>query len=197
MATTRSAQPIQDVIDQIISKNAGISRFWNSAHGWAPLSAAELLSKSRLDWQVSLSRTLMLWVPPAASSQAPDADARLILGWANLGSLVEGSLKWFLSVFYDDYQADISAIRKTGDLIDPDVMTLEPIRVFFQRSIWTAGDDWDSWVLRIQQRRNAIHSFRDRPIGTIDELEGDIRKYGDLLAHLDGRVPYPDELYRP
>ena len=111
MATTRPEQPIQEVIDRIVSKNDGIARFWSTARGWAPLDAAKLLSKSRLDLQVSLARTLTLWVPPNVSAQAPDVDGRLILGCANLGSLVEGTLKWFLSVYYDNYKADLNALR--------------------------------------------------------------------------------------
>lgn len=198
MATTRAAQPIQWVIEQITSKNDGIAGFWGSAQGWAPLAAAGLLSKSRLDRQVSLSRTLALWVHPAASAQASDADGRLILGWANLGSLVEGTLKWFLSVYYETYTADINVLRNgTGAPQDPDGVTLEPLRVFFRRSVWTSTDRWDDWILRLQQRRNAIHSYKHRDIGTLDELERSVREYLDFVQDLDDRVPYPDEVYRP
>jgi len=198
LATTRSTQPIGKVIEQIVLKNDGIAKFWSSAYGWAPLDAAGLLSKSRFDRQISLSRTLTLWVRPAVNAQALDADGKLILGWANLGSLVEGSLKWFLSVYYEDYKADINALRdKASDLKDPDGLTLESLRVFFKRSVWTPADRWDAWILHVQQRRNAIHSFKDRDIGTLDEIEGDTREYWDFLQDLDGRVPYPDEVYPP
>lgn len=198
--TARRAEEltIREVIDQIVSKNDRIARFWSTAQGWAPLDAARLLRKSRLDLQVSLARTLTLWVPPAIRPQAPDMDGRLILGYANLGSLVEGTLKWFLSVFYDNYKADINALRdKAGELKGPDAVMLEPLRVFFKRSVWVSDDSWDAWILRVQQRRNAIHSYKHRDIGTLAELERDIRKYWDFVQDLDDRVPYPDEECRP
>lgn len=189
--------PTVRVIEQITKKNNGIARFWSSAAGWAPLAAAQLLSKSRLDRQVSLSRTLTLWVPPAVHAAAPDVDGRLILGWANLGSLLEGSLKWFLSVYYEDYKKDINAIRDRVGVKDPDGVTLEPLRLFFERSVWTASDKWATWIAGVQQRRNAIHSYKHRELGTLEELESSIREYWDFLDDLDGRVPYPDEVYRP
>ena len=71
--------PIHEVISLIVSKTEAIATFWGDG-GWAPTSAAKLLSKSRLDWQVSLARTLTLWVPPAVSPQSPDEAGRLILG---------------------------------------------------------------------------------------------------------------------
>jgi len=198
MPTIKRLPPILDVIQQIIQKNDGLARFWSSAHGWAPLEAAQLLTKSRLDRQVSLSRTLTLWVPPAAHAAASDADGRLILGWVNLGSLLEGSLKWFLSVYYEGYKNDINAIRdKAGVTKDPDGVTLEPLRQFFERSVWTPSDKWAKWIAGVQQRRNAIHSYKHRELGTLHELEASIREYWNLLDDLNGRVPYPDDVFRP
>lgn len=194
---TNAEAPILDVIRDITSKNAAIARFWSSAQGWAPLDAAHLLSKSRLDWQVSLSQTLELWVEPAARVGAPDADGRLILGWTNLGSLVEGSLKWFLSVYYEDYKKDINAIRNKEGVRDPDGVTLQPLRQFFERSVWTESDkELATWIKDLQQRRNAIHAYEHREISTLDELKKGIRYYLHFLDELDGRVPYPDDVYR-
>jgi hypothetical protein len=198
MATTQAVEPIQAIIEKIVSKTEGIASFWRDAEGWAPDEAAALLSRSRLDRQVSLSRTLVLWIAPSATAQAPDEEGRLILGWANLGSLVEGSLKWFLSVYLADYLADEDAVRtRQGELKDPDALDLERVRTYFARSVWTEADLWDAWILSVQQRRNAIHFYKDRPIGTRDELVAAIRTYWDFLQDLEGRVPYPDEVYRP
>lgn len=115
------APPIRTVLDRIVSKNEGIAAFWRDALGWAPLEAAELLSRSRLDWQVALSHTLALWFPRSGADPSDAAaPGRLILAWVNLGALVEGSLKWFLSVYYDAYRKDIAALRaKAGALMDP------------------------------------------------------------------------------
>ena len=99
------------VVEKIISLNDKLSAFWASAHGWAPEDAANLLSKSRLDWQVSLSETLHLWI-----DRDPMTDGELILAWANLGALLEGTLKLFFSIYYSDFQTDIEALKRGGPI---------------------------------------------------------------------------------
>lgn len=42
-----------------------------------------------------------------------------------------------------------------------------------------------------------MHAFKHRDIGTIAEFEAAVRKYESFIEDLDGRVPYPDEAYRP
>lgn len=187
-----NSMSIEEVIDRIIILNDGLQRFWGNATGWASLEAAQLLTESRLDWQVSLSHCLKLWT---SSSSTEDAAGRLILAWANLGSLVEGSLKLFLSVWYESYKTDVEAIKRNGKLREPDRLELELLRQFFKKCIW--DDSLDGVVQRIQQRRNAIHAFADRDIGTHEELLADIRVYLQLLRYINFRLPYPDEIYIP
>ena len=115
----------------------------------------------------------------------------------HLGALVEGSLKLFLSVWYDSYKDDVNAIK--NELQDPDGLTLDPLRQFFKKRIWVnvASDNWNPWIERIQQRRNAIHAFKDRDIGTHGELLADIRHYLRFLRRISGQLPYPDNGYGP
>lgn len=87
---------VTTAIGQIIDLNKRIRSFWQErAGGWAAGKAASLLENSRLDRLVSLSHTLQLWTDPC-----PDAEdeGRLILAWANLGILIEGTMTWFLCV---------------------------------------------------------------------------------------------------
>ena len=183
--------PIEAVIERIILLNQGIDRFWSQADCWAPVEAAQLLSKSRLDRQVSLSHCLKMWLlsPPDGTESG-----QIIMGWANLGSLVEGSLKLFLSVWYGAYKQDVDTIRKKGKPQDPDGLQLEPLRNFFKKKIWDA--EIDRWVQHIQHRRNAIHAYQDREIGTSEELQMYIRKYLDIVRYINFRLPYPDEIYQ-
>lgn len=183
---------IVEVVDRIVTINNDLRQFWTKADGWAPIEAAQLLNKSRLDWQVSLSICLKIWV----SEPLPDdEDGRLILAWANLGSLVEGTMKLLLSVFYKDYKKDVEAIKKKGKLMDPDGLQLESMRQFFRKRIW--GKEWDVWVQHIQQRRNAIHAYKNREIGTCTEFFDDVRKYLELIRHINSRLPYPDDIFVP
>jgi hypothetical protein len=182
--------PIETVIERIVSLNQGLCRFWSQVEGWAPIEAAQLLSKSRLDRQVSLSHCLKVWL------QSPSDEAEsghIIMGWANLGSLVEGSLKLFLSVWYEAYKQDVVAIKKKGKLQNPDGLQLEHLRNFFKTKIWDS--EIDGWVQHIQQRRNVIHAYQDKEIGSHEELHKYIRKYLDILRYINFRLPYPDEMY--
>lgn len=182
---------ITEVVDRIININSGMQEFWSSAKGWAPLRAAQLLNKSRLDWQVQLSKTLKLFLDTDELH-----DGYLILGWTNLGSLIEGALKTFLSVHYEDYFRDINVIRKESDIIEPDGCMLEPLKEFFRKSIWGDGE-LDEIVTNIQRRRNAIHAFQDRKIGDFEELHAYIRKFLKTLRYINFRLPYPDDVFIP
>ncbi|MDZ4861772.1 MAG: hypothetical protein SGI88_22590 [Candidatus Hydrogenedentes bacterium] len=182
---------IEEVVDLIVSYNTSICTFWSNSHGWAPKSAADLMSKSRLDWQISLSHSLALWIQPTNQNQLA---ALQILGYANLGALIEGTMKLFLSVYYENYAIDIDAVTRKGDVQGPEVLNLESLRQFFKRRIWSANpsDQWDSWINHIQYRRNAIHAFKSREVGDLAGLHDDIRLYLRFLDRINGQLPYPD-----
>jgi len=154
------------------------------------------MNKSRLDWQVSLSKCLNLWTSEESRKLG---DGVLILAWTNLGSLIEGSLKLFLAVFYDDYKKDLEAVTDRNDnIIDPDTLGLEKLRQFFNRKntmLWSK--EWNDFVLKIQGYRNSIHAFKNRKIGTFDEFEDSVKIYLELLMTINSRLPYPDEMHEP
>ncbi len=197
-ATPIDALTIENVIDRIVTLNTKLASFWSKSDGWAPAHAAGLLGKSRLDWQVSLSSTLRMW-----ASSAELAPGELILAWANLGSLLEGSVKLLLSVYYDTYRTDLENLKKSnaydhkkGAPHSPDGLALESLRKYC-----LAGAIFDAEHLLlmdlVQQRRNAIHAFKDRPIGDATEFEGAVRGYLSFLREVVRRLPYPDDIYVP
>lgn len=189
---TLQSMPLDEVVERIIALNQGLTEFWRSPSGWAPVEAAQILSKSRLDWQVSLSKALRIWTRSDLDKEEP---GHLILAWVNLGSLTEGTLKLFLSVFYETYKDDAEAIYRETKLQSPDGLGLDRLRCFYKKRIW--DENWDRWVLHLQHRRNAVHAFKSRDIGSFDELHSDIRRYLRLLRYVNFRLPYPDDLYRP
>jgi hypothetical protein len=156
--------------------------------GWAPAEAAELLTRSMLEWQSSLAESLKIWV-------GRESEGELILARVNLGSLVEGFLKLFLCVFYKDYAKDEAAARKKkrDQLIDPDGQQLETLRVFFAKRVWHSENefDWDPWIRKIQQRRNTVHAYKKREIGSFEEWYGDLRIHLVFIMFLNGHLPYP------
>ncbi len=179
--------------ERIIAKNSDVAGFWSNASGWAPQDAAELLSRSRLDRQVSLSESLSRWT----SGPHPLSDGDLILAWTNLGCLVEGTLKLFLAVYYQDYQADAEKTQfgkvysaKTGSHIVPDELVFESLIQYFRRAELLDADQL-AFVTLLQSRRNAVHSFKDREIGTTEEFLAAVCTYLELLENLESRLPYP------
>jgi hypothetical protein len=180
--------PLEDVIKNIIALNDEIRSFWSQADGWAPNNAADLLSISKLDWQVSLSNCLNIWV----ESRDNDDSGSLILAWTNLGSLVEGTLKLVLCVYYDEYRSDPEAVyeRNNTRLKEPDVLELDKLRQFFAKKE-IIDERWNDWILHIQQQRNAIHAYKNRAIGNWNEFYLDVRNYYEFLQLMNNNLPYP------
>jgi hypothetical protein len=200
VGASHSAMSVSEAIGRIEALNRNLARFWRAANGWAPIETAGLLSKSRLDWQVSLSRCLRLWI-----RKPPDRleDGELILAWANLGSLTEGTMRLFLSVFYHDYQKDIDGLKAAGayhhkkqEPISPDGLLFDVMRVYFKNRE-LLGAEFDTYVELVQQRRNAIHAYKDRPIGDDQEFQAAVLSYLMMLREVNTRLPYPDEICAP
>lgn len=173
------------IVDKIIQKNVELANFWSNSDGWAPAEAFELLTKSRLDWQVELSQTLRFW------NFEKTEHGQLILAWANLGALIEGSLKLLLSVYYEDYRQSEDKCTRKGKVLDPDVLTLEGLKLFYKKNE-ILSSEWIIYIELVQQRRNAIHAFKDRPLGTPRDFNDCVDKYLELLTEIDGQLPYPD-----
>lgn len=182
-----------EAIDRIETLNRNLAKFWSSSHGWAPLEAAELLGKSRLDRQVSMSATLRFWLSDDVHELT---DGELILAWANLGCLLEGTLKLFLSVWYVDYSNDVNALKKDKKTKDPDGVALGELKQFFSKTD-LLSERWITYIGIVQQRRNAIHAFQNKELGSTADVRRSVREYLMLLRMINRRLPYPDEAYVP
>ncbi|MEO7046295.1 MAG: hypothetical protein ABI091_13380 [Ferruginibacter sp.] len=89
-----SEHDLENLLSSTTNFTEQLINFWKSAQGWAPIEAASLLSKSRLDWQLSLTKQLHIFIRDDIRKE----EGALILAWVTLGSLVEGLLKLHLSV---------------------------------------------------------------------------------------------------
>jgi hypothetical protein len=187
------------LVHKIESLTTQMMKYWKDAHGWAPTVAADLLAKSMLDLQASLSASLRHWLGELSGGD-------LILAWTNLGAMIEGQMKLFLSVYYSDYLNDNNAIkktRKTGDqflseVVPPDGAKFEDIRIFFRDHVWRSDENWDKWVYTVQQRRNNIHAFKYRnDLGTSAEYFESLFVFLQFLRMINDRLPYHDESFRP
>lgn len=181
--------------------HAGLELFWSKADGWAPAAAMKVLSQSRLDWLTSLSGALRHWSDVETLSQG-----ELILAWANLGALVEGTLKIFLCVYLDDYERDkelcerLGLVHKKGGKKGlpkvPDELMLESLKQFCMRRN-LINETTECLIELVQRRRNAIHAFSNRELGAGDDLAAALLSYREFLADITTRLPYPDDYNAP
>lgn len=178
----------ENAVADIVRLNSEAAAFWSRAHGWAPQDAADLLSAARLDWQVSLSHTLHLWtIPPPPERLA----GHLVLGWTNLGSLVEGTLKLFLTVYLLDYRKSSDRPGRSAKLPNPGDLWLGQLRKFYSEHIFDDSWPWNDWVQSVQTHRNAIHTFNAAELGTHEDLLAGILTYRDFLSDLLSSCPEP------
>ena len=181
-------------VNEIIQLTEKMCSIVNNGAGWLSKESMNLLKISRLDWHLSLTRNLEYWIE---NDFQDEEFAKLILAWTNLGAIVEGSLKLILSIFKYDYQKDTDAYQNNnGELIKPDVLPLEKLRIFCDGKIWKTNKERNDWILKIQQYRNSIHAYKNRSIGTFDEFYQDLEHYLNLLIAIDERIPYPDVTYK-
>ena len=199
----------EETMERIIHLTEELTDFWKSSNGWAPIKGADLMTKSRLDWQASLARTLRFFKCDTAQKE----EGVLILAWTTLGSLVEGVMKLFLSVWYDEYEYTINkTILKgfkddKGDLIEPDGLMLEKLRLFFDKEVYPSDIQkiWKKegrlnvveWVKKILYKLNAIHAYKHRDIETFKEFFSDLKNFLIFMRRLTDTFPYPDDLYKP
>lgn len=191
---------IDEVVTHIVELNASLAKFWSDCRGWAPVDVVETLREARLDRQLSLSECPRYWA--VSPSECVLSDGQLILAWTNLGSLIEGTLKLFLSVYSDDYKASVHACKerkgtKKGQIAEPGTLTIQPLRDFCNKTEqWGkhGTPDWDPFLESVQYRRNAIHGFNSRDVGDIQQLVDAIRNYLEFAHDIAGRLPYPDEI---
>lgn len=179
----------REAVLQITSINEGLYYFWSSAFGWAPDSAAELMEKSRLDWQCKLSKSLLNW-----EHLNDEKEGDLILAWANLGALLEGTMKLFLSVHLEDYKQDDSKkIFRSGKQVSPDSLTFDVMRQYFEEK--SLFEEHHSLIALIQVRRNAIHAYQNREIGNFEEFVDKVKGYLEFLRGINTALPYPDDIF--
>ena len=168
---------------KIITNN--YSLLWNNVHGIAPDNAALKLDDAMLDWQCELTNALEIWIDKGLSM----TEGELILARANLGSIVESWLKFFYCVYYDDYCKN-PITKGKGKIIEPEKASFEDLKCFSTGKLW---DDTNSpdyiWVDSVQYKRNAIHSFKYRDIGTAEDFLKDIEHLYKFVDNICSHMP--------
>lgn len=176
---------IDNVFMKIKDKSHNTFNFWSNPTGWASDSVSDILIVSRLDWLENLTDSLTIWIERSYSL----TDGELLLACANLGALVEGWLKLFYCVYHEDYEK--SPIKNKDKVIAPNNLRFETLKQFSRGILWDEGSIWDSWIEKVQHKRNAIHAFNTKDIGSPTEFLEDINRFWEFISMVDSRLPYP------
>jgi hypothetical protein len=184
---------LTDAIKRIINLNCRLANFWgDGAFGWAPKEVSDLLSKARMDRMVSFSYRLNDVLRPV---EAQESEAQLIASWVTLGSLIEGSLALFFTIWRNDYFKNGPKLDKKGKALEPHKLTFDELKSFMLKNKLIDKKSHD-WIEKVQQYRNVIHFFRDKKIGLQEELFSSIKSYLAFLEFINDAVPYPDKYAR-
>lgn len=172
---------------KIKTKNTEL--IWKDVHGIASKDTALKLDVAMLDWQCELTNTLEIWIEKGLSM----TEGELILARANIGAVVESWLKFFYCVYYDDYCRAPITDRK-GKMVEPEKISFENLKNFSIGKLWdNAKSEEHIWVDSIQDKRNAIHSFKYRDIGTPWDFLLDIDHLYEFVDNIISHLPPIEE----
>jgi hypothetical protein len=74
----------------------------------------------------------------------------------------------------------------------PDELMLDQILKFCRKRKILTPDELEFAVL-LRDRRNTIHAFQNKELGTTTDFRAAVTKYLIFIADLATRLPYPDE----
>lgn len=167
----------------ILTNNAAL--IWKEARGITSDAAADKLDDAMLEWQSELTKTLKIWIDKGLSITIGE----LILARANLGAVVESWLKFFYCVYYEDYCKSPITNNK-GKMIEPEKASFDNLKEFSNGKLWDdASSSEYAWVDSVQHKRNAIHSFRYRDIGTQQDFLDDVDHLYDFVDNVLSHFP--------
>ncbi|MDN9009495.1 hypothetical protein [Brevibacillus laterosporus] len=140
--------PLEQVVDEVIKRHTSIHASWSIPPRSKQLSTAHLVTADTLLCQISLSKSLHRWLN-MQSTEPGD----LLLAWTNIGLLVEGTMKWFLSVFHEEVRHEWeNQVIKFQDHYSQESF-LYMMRKFFHQRIWFGKGDFDRWVMHVHECR--------------------------------------------
>jgi len=168
---------------KIITNNVGVT--WKESRGFAPISVSDKLEVAMLSWVTELTDALNIWIDKGLNL----TEGELILANTNLGAITECWLKFFYTVFYEDYRKNPKKDRK-GDEIEPNKMKFEDLKNFSIGILW---DDKTEpgylYVDNIQHKRNAIHAFNYRDIGNPQDFLNNVDLLCNFVDEIISRLP--------
>ena len=168
----------------LVIKTNNTMLLWKDVYGIASDASATKLYKSMLEWQKELTNTLEIWISKGIDMSVGE----LILARANLGAVVEAWLKFFYCVYYDDYCKN--PITYKNKMVEPENAKFEDLNDFSIGKLWSdVNSDEFRWVDSVRYKRNAIHSFKGRDIGTPQDFLDDLERLYEFVDNIISHLP--------
>ena len=161
----------------------GFGHYLLQADEWGYPATAELIQSQRFVWFTSLIRCLRKFLDEPFNDEPY---AQQILGYVSLRSLCEYLLKIYALVHDADYEhSDKKFKNHDGSTIPTSGLSYEQLKQTFR---FLAHDGFEDYLSRVQQRGNAIHSYKNRSIGVHPDLCADIRHFAAFFHEIDCSV---------
>ena len=180
-------------ISEIEKTHAEIERqFGQGSNMWICNGLLKRDPSARFDRLVSLSGTLRYW------AKWPMTEGELVLAWVNLGVLLEGTLKGFLTIYQHDFVRDVdrhlsvNALHKKGSkagfLKHPGELKPEDLINYFSAQELLTKDEIKA-ARKIRDNRNVVHVLLDKHLGEQAEFVKSVEEYRSIQLKLYHQLP--------
>jgi hypothetical protein len=162
--------------------------FWPTSQGWAPAEAASLMKQEIMDRQLCMAHALKRWHERLLQNEAP---GELVMAWTNLGSVIEGALKIYMCVYYEDWLKDADAPISNGKKLSPDDTFFDRlIRFTLKKGLFHPKDT--KLLETVRDQRNLIHPMKTGAVLDRPAFFGAVMQAAALVAQVEHRLPYPN-----
>ena len=175
-----------DSYDKLLKLTKNETLIWKKARGVAPNKTADKMDVAMLEWLNELTIALKIWIDKGHNMSSGE----LILARVNMGAVVESWLKFFYCVYYDDYVKNPILNKNKNKTIEPENATFEDLKNFSSDKLWIDKKSTEyGWVDSVQKKRNAIHAFRYREIGSTQDFLDDITHLFNFVNKIIDQFP--------
>lgn len=180
---------IESCFEILKNKTESTCLMWKDVHGYAPDKVANILDSAMLEWQIELTDALEIWIDKGLNM----TNGELILARVNLGAVVESWLRFFYTIYREEYDKD-PVKRKNKNLSPENTLTFDDMVNYSTGILWDDETSEDyRWLNSIRNKRNAIHAFMYRDIGTPTDFLNDIVYMCHFVELLCDRFPPIEE----
>lgn len=171
-------------IIRIRTKNNEI--LWEDIHGITTEDTANIMDKAMLNWLTELTNTLEIWIQKGENMTTGE----LLLARVNIGSIVESWLRHFYTAYHEDYMKNPIKDKKHKVKAPEKDLSFEELKNFSISILWKdKNDDMYKWVDSVQHKRNAVHSYIYKDIGTPRNFLDDIDMLRKFIELIERRLP--------